>query len=112
MKPDAYMNICPWILRCFIYEIKITNITIPFHAEYVASVIEPVCLEFPSRCTVTVLGREEGYTVSVLGRDKVYTVKYNPCLKEFPRAKPKGAPEGKGLYLTVYPELSPNTDII
>ena len=34
------------------------------------------------------------------------------CLKEFPRAKPKGTPEVKGLYLTVYPELSPNTDII
>ena len=34
------------------------------------------------------------------------------CLKEFPRAKPEGTPEGKGLYLTVYPELSPNTNII
>ena len=34
------------------------------------------------------------------------------CLKEFPRAKPKETPEGKGLYLTVYPESSPNTDII
>ena len=33
-------------------------------------------------------------------------------LKEFPRAKPDGTPEGKGLYLTVYPESSPNTDII
>ena len=34
------------------------------------------------------------------------------CLKEFPRAKPEGTLEGKGLYLTVYPESSPNTDII
>ena len=34
------------------------------------------------------------------------------CLKEFPRAKPEGTPEGKGLYLTVYPKSSPNTDII
>ena len=33
-------------------------------------------------------------------------------LKEFPRAKPEGTPEGGGLYLTVYPESSPNTDII
>ena len=33
-------------------------------------------------------------------------------LKEFPRAKPGGTPEGKGVYLTVYPESSPNTDII
>ena len=24
------------------------------------------------------------------------------CLKEFPRAKPEGTPEGKGLYLTLY----------
>ena len=34
--------------------------------------------------------------MSVLGRDKGYTVKYNPL--------PEGTPEGKGLYLTVYPE--------
>ena len=34
------------------------------------------------------------------------------CLEEFPRAKPKGTPEGKGLYLTVDSDLSPNTDII
>ena len=34
------------------------------------------------------------------------------CLKEFPRAKPEGTPEGKGLYLTVYPKSSHNTDII
>ena len=34
------------------------------------------------------------------------------CIKEFPRAKPEGTPEGGGVYLTVYPELSPNTDII
>ena len=33
-------------------------------------------------------------------------------LKEFLRAKPEGTPEGEGLYLTVYPESSPNTDII
>ena len=31
-------------------------------------------------------------------------------LREFPRAKPKGTPNGKGLYLKVHPELSPNTD--
>ena len=29
---------------------------------------------------------------------------------KFPRAKPKGTPEGEGIYLTEYPELSPNTD--
>ena len=34
------------------------------------------------------------------------------CLKEFPRAKPEETPEGKRLYLTIYPELSPNTDIV
>ena len=34
------------------------------------------------------------------------------CLKEIPRVKPEGTPEGKGLYLTVYSESSPNTDII
>ena len=50
------------------------------------------------------------YSLSVLGRDKGYWVKYNLCQKEFPKAKPEGTPEGKGLHLTVYPELSPNTD--
>ena len=34
------------------------------------------------------------------------------CLKESPRAKPEGTPEGKGLYSTVYPELSHNADIL
>ena len=33
-------------------------------------------------------------------------------LKEFPRAKPEGTPVVGGVYLTVYPESSPNTDII
>ena len=45
-----------------------------------------------------------GYIVSVLGRDKGYTVKYNPL--------PVGVSEGEGLYLTVYPKSSSNTDII
>ena len=34
-------------------------------------------------------------TVSVLGRDEGYTVKYSP--------------EAQGLYLSVYPKLTPNT---
>ena len=38
------------------------------------------------------------YTVSVLGREEGYTVQYTPL------------PSGKGVYLTIYPELSPNTD--
>ena len=42
--------------------------------------------------------------VSVLGREEGYTVKYTPS--------PEGTPEGKGVYLTVYPESSPNTDSI
>ena len=33
-------------------------------------------------------------------------------LKKFPRAKPKGTPEGEGVYLTVYTDLSPITDRI
>ena len=33
-------------------------------------------------------------------------------LKEFPRAKPEGTLEGKGIYLTVYLKSSPNTDSI
>ena len=33
-------------------------------------------------------------------------------LKNFQRAKPKGTPEGEGVYLTLDPESSPNTDSI
>ena len=35
---------------------------------------------------------------------------YSHCLKELLRAKPRGTPEGEGVYLTLYPKLSPNTD--
>ena len=49
-----------------------------------------------------------GYTVSLLGRDEGYTVKYAPSSE----GVPKGTPEGEGVYLTIYTELSPNTDII
>ena len=48
------------------------------------------------------------YPLSVFGQDEGYTIKYNPL----PSGVPEGTPEGKGLYLTIYPELSPNTDII
>ena len=51
-------------------------------------------------------------TVSVLGRDEGYMVKYNPLPEGVPVAKPEGTPEGKGLYLTIYPQSNPNTDII
>ena len=44
------------------------------------------------------------YTVSVLGRDKICTVKY--------RRPPEGTPKGGQLYLTLYPESSPNTGSI
>ena len=46
--------------------------------------------------------------------DKVRDIRSNITLylKEFPTAKPEGTPERKGLYFIVYPELSPNTDII
>ena len=42
--------------------------------------------------------------ISVLGRDTGYTVKYSPLSE--------GTPKGKGLYLSVYLEPSPNTDMI
>ena len=44
------------------------------------------------------------HTVSVLGLDLGYTVKYSPLAE--------GTPEGEGVYFIVYPELSPNTDIL
>ena len=40
----------------------------------------------------------------VLGQEEGYTVKYSPSLE--------GAPESEGLYLTIYPESSPNMDSI
>ena len=52
--------------------------------------------------------------VLYLYKDETRDIRSNIALslKEFPRAKPEGTPEGKGLYLTVYPESSPNTDTI
>ena len=47
-------------------------------------------------------------TVSVLGQEEGFTVKYTPS----PEGVPEGTPKGKGVYLTVYPELSPYTDSI
>ena len=47
-------------------------------------------------------------TVSVLGREEGYTVKYTP----FPEGVPEVTPEGERVYLTVYPESSPNMDSI
>ena len=58
-----------------------------------------LCTE-SSEDIVSDLGREEGYIRSNLPHR----------LKEFRRAKPEGTPVGKGVYLTVYPESSPNTD--
>ena len=47
------------------------------------------------------------HTVSVLGQEES-----NIRLKEFPRAKPEGTPEGGGVYLTICPEFSHNMDNI
>ena len=49
-----------------------------------------------------------GDTVSLLGREEGYTVKFTPS----PEGVPEGTPEGEGVYLSVYPELSPNTDSV
>ena len=55
---------------------------------------------------------QKKYSVSVLGHDWDILSNITLCLKDFPGAKPEGTPEGKGRYLTVYPESSPNTVII
>ena len=46
--------------------------------------------------------------------DETWDIQSNIALRlrKFPRAKPEGTPEGEGVYLTVYPESSPNTDSI
>ena len=46
--------------------------------------------------------------VSVQGRDEGYAVKYNPLSE----GVLEGTPEGERFYFTVYPKLSPNTNII
>ena len=69
-----------------------------------------------SCCTVSVLTSWKLRGVGILYpyEDERRNIRSNiPLrLKEFPRAKPEGTPEGKGVYLTVYPESSPNTDSI
>ena len=52
------------------------------------------------------------YCIRIRTRRGGYTVKYNPLPEEVPESEAEGTPEGNGLYLTVYPETSPNTDII
>ena len=52
------------------------------------------------------------YTVSILGQDEGYMVNYSLSPEGVPRVKPDGGHVGEGLYLTVYPESSPNKDII
>ena len=49
---------------------------------------------------------------SALGLDSNTRSNIPLCLQESPRALPLGTPSGKGVYLTVYPELSPNTDTV
>ena len=53
------------------------------------------------RCTVSVLDEARDIRSNIPLR-----------LKEFPKAKPEGTLAGGGVYLTVYHESSPNTDII
>ena len=51
--------------------------------------------------------------VFVLGREKGYKVKYTPPPEGVPEGKARGNyRRRKGVYFTVYNELSPNTDII
>ena len=47
-------------------------------------------------------------TVSVLGREEGYTVEYTPS----PEGVPEGTPEGKVVCMTIYPDSSHNTDSI
>ena len=49
------------------------------------------------------------YCIRLRTRRGIYGQEYR---KEFLRVMPEGTPEGKGVYLTVYPDLSPNTDRI
>ena len=46
------------------------------------------------------------YTVSVLGREEGYTVKNT----RLPEGVPKCKATGEGVYFTIYPDSSPNTD--
>ena len=50
--------------------------------------------------------------ILILGRDEGYTVNYNPLPEGVPKGKAEGTPEGEGVYLTIYLQLSPNTDSI
>ena len=50
--------------------------------------------------------------VSKLGRDKGHMVKYSPLSQGVTEGEATQNLEGKGLYMTVYPESSPNMDSI
>ena len=50
-------------------------------------------------------------TVSVLGQEEGYTVKYNPLPEGVPKGEAQGNSWKQRVYLTVYPESSPNTDM-
>ena len=70
-----------------------------------------VCITRPSHCCLCLLySKIRLYPY----KDETGDIQSNItlCMKEFPRAKPKGTPDGKGLYLTVNPESTPNMDII
>ena len=50
--------------------------------------------------------------ISVLGREEGYAIKYTLPPEGVSEGEALGTPEGGGVYLTVYLESSPNTDII
>ena len=50
--------------------------------------------------------------ISVLGQEEGYTVKHAPEPKGFADGTACRNPEGSGTCFTVYPDLSPSTDII
>ena len=54
---------------------------------------------------MSVLGLDSGYTVSVLGREEGYTAKYGLNPREFPRVQPEGNPEGSGHILPYIPYM-------
>ena len=62
--------------------------------------------------TIPILYLDFLNTVFVLDETRDILSSIPLCLKEFLMAKPKGTPEGQGVYLTIYPESSPNTDSI
>ena len=66
----------------------------------------------PISCQASWANAQKQYIVSVIWWEEEYMLKYILSMREIPRAEPKEFPKGSGVYFTLYPDISHNTDIL